>query len=715
MADIEEQYDSEMDTKPLTEWKNEPTLRDLKSDLNEAQPEHDTQVSKITGYLDNLNVEGAAKVKAPAGRSKIVPKLIRKQAEWRYAALSEPFLSTDDLFDVAPVTWEDKAGAIQNQTLLNSQFRTAIDKVKFIDEYVRTGVDEGTIICRVAWESEDEEYTDTFPQVEYVVDPESAELHQELAQIKQENPNAYYTDVPEELRTAHDLTVENGKPIRPNITGYAEETRTRTIKNRPTIEVCDYRNVIVDPTSKGDLTRAGFLIYSFESSLSELEKDGKYKNLKKINPSDHSPLGDPDHASDDAYSFTFNDEPRKKIIVYEYWGYWDITGTGIVEPIVAAWVGNQLIRMEKNPFPDKEIPFVIVHYLPKRKETHGEPDGALLEDNQKVLGAVTRGMIDIMGRSANGQQGMRKDALDTVNKRKWRNGEDYEFNQTVDPRQGMYMHTFPEIPNSAQFMLQQQNMEAESLTGVKAYDQGVSGASFGDVAAGVRGALEASSKREMGILRRMSAGLVSIGKKFIAMNAVFMDEEEVVRVTNDDFVKVRRDELAGEYDLKLTISTAEEDEKKAKELSFMLQTLGPSEDPELRKIILTAISRLRKMPLLAHEIESFEPKPDPHQQEMQKLELEEMRAKIGEIKSRTTENHAEAQLDQVKANNTQSDTDRKDLDYVEQESGVTQQRDLQKQGEQAKAQGQTKILEHNLKQSAEQNKELKKYLSGADE
>ena len=715
MADIEEQYDSEMATKPLTKWKNEPTLRDLKSDLNEAQPDHDNQVSKITGYLDNLNVEGAAKIKAQAGRSKIVPKLIRKQAEWRYAALSEPFLSTDDLFDVAPVTWEDKAGAIQNQTLLNSQFRTAINKVKFIDEYVRTGVDEGTIICRVAWESEDEEYTDTFPQIEYVVDPGSAELHQELAQIKQENPNEYYTDVPEELRTAHDLTVENGKPIRPNITGYAEETRTRTIKNRPTIEVCDYRNVIVDPTSKGDLTRAGFLIYSFESSLSELEKDGKYKNLKKINPSDHSPLGDPDHASDDAYSFTFNDEPRKKIIVYEYWGYWDITGTGIVEPIVAAWVGNQLIRMEKNPFPDKEIPFVIVHYLPKRKETHGEPDGALLEDNQKVLGAVTRGMIDIMGRSANGQQGMRKDALDTVNKRKWRNGEDYEFNQTVDPRQGMYMHTFPEIPNSAQFMLQQQNMEAESLTGVKAYDQGVSGASFGDVAAGVRGALEASSKREMGILRRMSAGLVSIGKKFIAMNAVFMDEEEIVRVTNDDFVKVRRDELAGKYDLKLTISTAEEDEKKAKELSFMLQTLGPSEDPELRKIILTAISRLRKMPLLAHEIESFEPKPDPHQQEMQKLELEEMRAKIGEIKSRTTENHAEAQLDQVKADNTQSDTDRKDLDYVEQESGVTQQRDLQKQGEQAKAQGQTKILEHNLKESAEQNKELKKYLSGTGE
>ena len=32
-------------------------------------------------------------VKTPKGKSKLVPKLIRKQAEWRYAALFEAFLS----------------------------------------------------------------------------------------------------------------------------------------------------------------------------------------------------------------------------------------------------------------------------------------------------------------------------------------------------------------------------------------------------------------------------------------------------------------------------------------------------------------------------------------------------------------------------------------------------------------------------------------------
>ena len=92
----------------LTDWKNPPTIRDLKQDLQDARNSHSSQETKIGGWLDNLNVSGKAKVVAPKGNSTIVPKLIRKQAEWRYAALSEPYLSTDDVFKVRPVSWPSK-------------------------------------------------------------------------------------------------------------------------------------------------------------------------------------------------------------------------------------------------------------------------------------------------------------------------------------------------------------------------------------------------------------------------------------------------------------------------------------------------------------------------------------------------------------------------------------------------------------------------------
>jgi hypothetical protein len=703
----------------LTNWKNPPKLGTLKQDLTFALPTHNLQKTKITEWLDNLNVTGSAKVNTPKGSSAIVPKLIRKQAEWRYAALSEPFLSTDNVFNVKPVTWEDRDAAKQNELVLNNQFNVHIDKTKFIDEYVRTAVDEGTVIVRVGWEFIEEEEEVDVPEVEYIINPEFAPMHQHLDQMEAESPSQYQTDVPEELKQAHQLYKEQGQPIEPKVIGQKKEKRMKTVANRPTLEVCDFRNVTIDPTCMGNIDKAGFVIYTFETSMSALEKDGKYKNLKYVNVDANTVLGTPDHTpSDGVRSFNFQDKPRKKLVVHEYWGYWDINGDGKVEPFVAAWVGDTMIRLEKNPFPDKKIPFVVEHYLPVRKANYGEPDGALLEDNQKIIGAVTRGMIDIMGKSANGQTGIRKDMLDATNRRKFDKGLDYEFNQGVDPRQGVFMHTYPEIPQSAQFMLQLQNMEAESLTGVKSFSQGVSGSSLGDVAAAVRGALDAASKRELGILRRLSNGIIRIGRKIIAMNAEFLSDEEVIRITNDQFVKVRRDDLPGNFDLKLSISTAEEDNNKAEQLAFLLQTVGPNGDPDLMKMVLSDIMRLRKMPDLAHKIEAFQPQPDPLQQQKAMLEVELLKAQIAKENAAAIKYQADAQLGVAKSNteaavagNIKSDTDQKNLDFVEQESGVKQERAKELHDMQTAHEAALKTMDHHFGREERAHDLLKEYMA----
>ena len=701
----------------LTNWKNPPKLGDLKKDLLDAKPAHDTQKALVKTWLDNLNVEGNAKVKTAKGNSSIVPKLIRKQAEWRYPALSDPFLSTDDVFNVYPVSWEDKKAAEQNQMLLNHQFNNKIDKVQFIDDYVRTAVDEGTVIVRVGWEFEEEEYEGDFPVVQYVVNPETGPMHEQLEQMRIESPATYELDVPEEMRMAHEMTMEQGVPIEPVILGYKKEKRTRTVKNHPTVEVCNVNNVIIDPSCNGKIENAGFVIYSFESSLSKLKKDGKYKNLDKIQVEGNSILNEPDHTPSNDSNFNFNDKPRQLFVVYEYWGYWDIDGIGTVTPIVVTWVGNTIIRMEENPFPDKQLPFITVPYLPKRREVYGEPDGALLEDNQKIIGAVTRGMIDIMGKSANGQTGIRKDMLDTTNRRKFENGQDYEFNMNIDPRVGIFMHTYPEIPNSAQFMLQMQNMEAESLTGVRAFSSGVSGQALGDTAASFRGALDAASKRELAILRRLSNGMVKIGRKIISMNAEFLSEKEVVRVTNEEFQIVRRDDLAGQFDLKLSISTAEEDNNKAQELSFMLQTMGNNMDPVMSQMILSDIAKLRKMPDLAKKIETYQPQPDPLAQKKMELEIQLLEAQLQNEIAQSQERQANAQLnmakvgtEQVKAGNIQSDTDLKNLDFVEQESGVKQERAKELHGEQARSQAQLKLLDRQFQREDNKLDLVKEYI-----
>ena len=215
---------------------------------------------------------------------------------------------------------------------------------------------------------------------------------------------------------------------------------------------------------------------------------------------------------------------------------------------------------------------------------------------QRIIGAVTRGMIDLMGRSANAQSGYAKGFLDPVNKRRFTNGEDFEFNPGADPAAQIRQMTYPESPRSAHETIASQNAEAEALV-----SGGISGEAYGSVATGIRGALDSVATREMSILRRLAKGMQKIGQKIISMNAQFLDEKDV---TNEEYVEISRSELAGNFDLKVDISTAAVDEQRANDLGMVLQTVGPDMDPGLRSIILSKIADLKRMPDLAESIRS---------------------------------------------------------------------------------------------------------------
>ena len=81
----------------LTDWENEPKLADLQADFQSCKPSHDQQIAKIAHWQDLLNVTGSERPPHIKGRSKVQPKLVRRQAEWRYSALTEPFLGSHKL------------------------------------------------------------------------------------------------------------------------------------------------------------------------------------------------------------------------------------------------------------------------------------------------------------------------------------------------------------------------------------------------------------------------------------------------------------------------------------------------------------------------------------------------------------------------------------------------------------------------------------------
>lgn len=682
----------------LTEWENEPSMRQLKGDYDQAKPAHDAQIGKINEWNDLMNVTGKAKPKKVKGRSSVQPKLIRRQAEWRYSALTEPFLGSNKLFNVSPVTFEDADAARQNELVLNWQFRTKLNRINFIDNYVRSVVDEGTGIVRLGWKRVTVPVQQEVPVWSYypLQDEQHMQILQQAMELKQDNPRMYEESVPPDVQAAIEFYEEEGTPVIAQQTGTEVTTVQKVLENRPTVEMMNPENVFIDPSCNGDLDKALFVIISFETNHADLKKEGRYKNLDIVDWKGNGPTTNPDHATTTPQTFEFNDEMRRKVVAYEYWGFYDIHGTGTLVPIVATWIGSTMIRMEENPFPDEKIPFVLVPYLPVKRDLYGQPDAELLGDNQAILGATSRGMIDLLGRSANSQRGFAKGMLDALNRRRYDDGEDYEYNPNQNPQQQVVEHKYPEIPQSAITMLTLQNQEAEALTGVKSFAGGISGNAYGDVAAGIRGTLDAASKREMAILRRLAKGMTDIGNKIIAMNAVFLSEKEVVRVTNSTFITVNREDLKGNFDLEVDIATAEVDDQKAKDLGFMLQTIGPGMDPAISMMILSEIAELKRMPELAHKLATWKPQPDPMAEQMKQLELQAQ-----QLENQKTQ--SEIELNQAKAAESAANKDLANLNFVEQETGTKHARDMEKQKGQAQGNQDLEVTKALLKPTKQAN------------
>ncbi len=657
----------------LVDWANPPSLATLQADLTAARTNTQSHITNIIEYRQTI--AGGKKRKERKGRSTVQPKTVRGQLEWRYASLSEAILSAPEMFQTSPRTFEDVKAAQQHKLLLNWQFDTKLQKVPLVDAMVRVIADTGTMALRVGWRRVEEEVTQEVPAYEFY----AIETDEQMAAFNQV-VEAYNADpsqlevMPPELAEAVRFYLESNQPTVAVQNGMTVSKVMRAVINQPTLEVIDSQNLYIDPTCLGKWWEARFMIYTFESSKAELMEDGRYSNLDAVDWASINTKTQDGPQTPTSPTANFSDALRRRVPIFEYTGDYDIHGDGKLHSIIATWVGDILIRMELNPHPDKRPPFIIVPFMPTHESAYGEPDAALMKDNQEIIGATVRGMIDLMGRSANGQTGIAKQFLDTPNRAKYNAGEDYEFNPTMQPSTHIFAHKYPEVPASAFNMLQYFTQQNESLTGTKAFTEGLTSASYGDVAAGTRGVMSAAAQRESAIMRRIKFGMSMVGQKIAEMNKIFLSDEEIIRVTNEANIAVRREDLLGGVDVSVNITSAAENDARASELSFMLQASG-GKDPMIGQMILAEIARLRRMPEFAHRIENYKPEPDPMQVRLQELEAARLESEIEVNRAKVASLLGTAR----KAN---SEADKKDLDFVEDQTGVTHQRAM----EQTKAQ-----------------------------
>nr|DAO34045.1 MAG TPA: Portal protein [Caudoviricetes sp.] len=636
-------------------------LSNLKADFTASKLLRNELDQKIARWKSEYNAEPYGN--EVNGRSKLVSRDIKKQSEWQHAALIEPFVSTPDIIKANPVTSEDAEIAPKIEVLLNTQFCRQFSRYNFMTKALKVLDQEGTVVIRTGWEYE-----------EKIVEVEE----------DREIPNPDYQRAIEAVNQGiTDPSILQG--IEPTLITKVRVRKTKPVKNHPTAMVCRNEDIFIDPTCQDDMDKCQFVIYRYETDMTTLKQAGIYKNLDKIKiPTGLTGTNDTEYITEDSTSFRFSDTARKKIVVHEYWGNYDINGDDIAEPIVCTWIDNTIIRLEDNPFPDKKPPFLIVPFSAIPFKLYGESNAELLSDIQKIKTAIYRGFIDNMALSNNGQKGIKKGSLDEYNKQRFLNGENFEFNHYASD---FFIGNFNELPSSIFNVLTLMNNEAESITGVASFNTGINGNALGSTATSIRGAIDSASTRRLNIVRNISENLVKpLLRKWLAYDAMFLDEESQYRITNDTFVYLKRDDLGANIDIDLSISTSDDNRAKAQELAFVLQTVGPSEDPRLRKILMAQIAQLYRMPDLAKMIMDYKPEPDPMAEQMQQLQMQLLQAEIANTQAKAGENtvdqdvkRAKVQTELAKAKSLNSMADKTDLDYVHQYSGIKEKEALQRQ------------------------------------
>lgn len=645
-------------------------LNKLKSDMKAADILRLEWFNKISDYRNQTF--GRPYGNEIKGKSQIVSQDIRKQLEWMIPSLADPFLSSPDIIKCNPITWEDVPSARQNELLLNTQFCRKFPRYNFLMKSLKVLAMEGTLVVQTGWDYEDEEVEEMVETV--VIDPESGE----------------------------EMII------------MAKQKVTKVKKNQPTAVVCRNEDIYIDPTCMDNMDKCQFVIHRYETDLSALRADGRYKNLDKVEKYEGQNRDNGYYPQDHTY-FTFEDKARKKMVMYEYWGNYDVNEDGIAEPIVCSWIGNTVVRLQSNPYPDKKPPFIVVPFNAVPFQIYGDSLASVIGDNQKVKTAIIRGVIDNMAQSNNGQVGMKKGSLDIANRKKFLQGNNFEYN---GDKGDFWQGSYNQIPGSAFDVMTLMNNEIESQTGVKSFSGGITGNALGSSATGARGALDATATRRISLVRNIAENLIKpLMRKWMSYNAEFLEAEEIVRITNEEFIPIKRDDLTGNIDIDISISTAEDNNAKSQELSFLLQTLGNTMPFEMTQMIIAEIAKLSRMPDLEKRIRDFKQEPDPAAQQMQQAEMERLALENQKLQSEIVRNNAragedeidiqlkmqKAQVEAAKARKLGSEADMTDLDFLLKNDGIDRA-DKATEREEKRLHDLDKIALNNMLQPKKENK-----------
>ena len=556
----------EEETVPLTD---EEVLAIVKEDLEAARRAKDGIDTKIQKWKELY--EGKPLGNENEGRSKYVAKEAQKAVNWWIPNAMKPFMSSNDIADFAPRTFEDVGIAKSQTTLINYQFNNSFPKYQFLHTSMLCYASEGTVVARTGWIHEEGE-PDIIP-FEGIDEAQLAELEAQGAEI--------------EIEDQAQVEVNGLEGIEINNIFKGVATIRKTKVSRPDAEVIKIEDFFIIGETIEDSEAC---IQRIDTNRSELRKQDKkynpngiYTNVDDIQVKStetrESGLGQQrqynleDHGTIDDDIKT--DKAREEITIFEYYGNIDIDQDGIAEPIVCVWSGSTIIKLGENPFPDKKPPFVGAPFMPIAFNFFGNALPHFLEDVTNVKTALTRTALDLMGNSTNGMKHVQKGSIDTLNMRRLREAKIGTVVEWLD-KSGYETEIRADIPSTLMPLMEYFTAEGENESGITRYNQGLDAKSLNKTATGITAIMGQAQMRTWETVTRFAEQFMKpLFRKWIAYNQEFLDTKVAVRVAGDNYQAVGKDDIGGEFDLTVSVAIAGQEEMKSQKIVGLLQMVTP--------------------------------------------------------------------------------------------------------------------------------------------
>ena len=589
-------------------------IEDFKKDLENSDTEYFSKAKEWEEFF-----EGKVYQKDLRGRSNIKWRLIKKQARTLIANISKPYVTIKKIASVTAVRPTDSYKSKIIEEIINYYWRN-FDRINFIKNLTNEMVIKGTAFIRVGW----------------------------LKNTKKIN----YTLPLETPEVAIDKLLSRGFIVEEE-EGLLNVTKEKKIINEPLLEVVNFNSVYIDKDAKR-LEDAKYIIIKEEVTKKDLYEYGFDKQeIEKFFT-----------ATTNIERFNIGEKKKTEIHLYEYFKYERIDDEYklVLRYILEKEGEYKVLKKVIEPYAFEGYPIIEIPLLSKAFEIRGDALAEDIKDEQSLMTAIVRGVVDNITSANYGQTFIKTGALSENAKRDYLAGSPLvEVATTGDVRQAIQIGTFNAIPPSIFNLLEIVERQSEGITGISRIMQGLAGNEVNAPATNFKAVTTQSEVRLLDFAENINSALTKalnkiaqmIGvevnandiKELIGIDINLSKEKEKERLlqqynfeeldedTQKDIFAIVVDEVEdmfdltdAKHDIKITINTDGQKLNKIQNINMLMQNASNligvgAITPNVVKLLVASLAKNLDEPEVSEMILKDEPEVSPFAEQQVQLEL----------------------------------------------------------------------------------------------